>query len=111
MLTTVYTCVPRARPSKLDELFGPKVPTNITKEDTSVTAQRMRNMYDSAAQVNRVPCRMTQRSTKNWNTGHAPAGKPGPARAGTFAGAAGTDQTSKTVTKRPIHVNAITLIN
>jgi len=42
---------------------------------------------------------MTQRSTNNWNTGHARAGKPGPARAGNFAGAAGTDQTSKTVTK------------
>jgi hypothetical protein len=35
----------------------------------------------------------------NWNTGHARAGEPGPASAGTFAGTAGANQTSKTVTE------------
>jgi len=56
-------------------------------------------MYDSAAQVNREPRMMTSRATNNWNTGHALAGEPGPARAGDLAGTARAHQTSETVTK------------
>jgi hypothetical protein len=56
-------------------------------------------MYGRAAQVHWVPSWMTQRSATNRNTGHARAGKPGPASAGTFAGTARANQTSKTITK------------
>jgi len=56
-------------------------------------------MYGRAAQVHWVPSWMTQRSANNRNTGHARAGKPGPASAGTFAGTAKANQTSKTITE------------
>jgi hypothetical protein len=91
--------VPRARKRKLYELLRTIVPTHITKEDTSVAAYGVRNMYGRAAHVHRVPSWMQHWSAMNWNTGHARAGKPGPASAGTFAGTAGANQTSKTITE------------
>jgi len=99
MLRACLTCVPRARKRKLYELLRTIVPTHITKEDTSVAAYGVRNMYGRAAQVNWVPSWMKQGSTMNRNTGHARAGKPGPASASTFAGTARANQTSKTITE------------
>ena len=90
--------MPRARKRKLYELLRTIVPTHITKEDTSVAAYGVRNMYGRAAQVHWVPSWMNQGSATNRNTGHARAGKPGPASAGTFAGTARANQTSKTIT-------------
>jgi hypothetical protein len=90
--------VPRARKRKLYELLRTIVPTHITKEDTSVAAYGVRNMYGRAAQVHWVPSWMKQGSAMNRNTGHARAGKPGPASASTFAGTARANQTTKTIT-------------
>ena len=56
-------------------------------------------MNGRAAHVHWVPSWMNQGSATHRNTGHARAGKPGPARAGTFAGTAKANQTSKTITE------------